>query len=36
MPFEIFLIPGLMFFVLGIFKGLNYYNKEYSRNEESK
>jgi hypothetical protein len=33
MPFEIFLIPGLLFFVYGFFKSRKYYDDEYTKKD---
>lgn len=36
MPFEIFLIPGLLFFAYGFFKSGKHFEKVYSKEEEPK
>ena len=36
MPFEIFLIPGLLCFAYGFLKARKYYNNEYSEKGDPK
>jgi hypothetical protein len=35
MPFEIFLLPGLIFFVYGFFRGKRRHKEEFTREEET-
>lgn len=34
MPFEIFIIPGLITFAYGFIRGLKYYTKVYNKEED--
>jgi hypothetical protein len=34
MPFEIFVIPGLIFFAYGVLRGRKFYHKEYAKNRD--
>jgi len=34
MPFEIFVIPGLICFAYGVLRGLKFYSKEYAKNKD--
>lgn len=36
MPFEIFVLPGLLCFAYGFYRSLKHYNEEFSKENEVK